>query len=439
MPVTGPLGPGAQLGAAGLPPSQALKSLLTAAGLLSGGADPSAVAKSIINNLKAQGYVPRSAGETLDNQLRQALFAFQKANGLKTSGAFDKATLSMLKNLKVLTPNLRASAGVVNVKDGFERAMMPAPSAKAAGQELSLAQNLRNLLEARFGAPGRALGDALVAVAEAGARLGGFFSSLGEGALNSVNNLVTGAGARAEAEAQAQAQVQGRTEGNPANVTAHGLVPTSAKTDDRGRAQAAFARKQAKARGVESGDPLAAEGVGDESGNRGFLGGGEGEQGAPEQGEDGDGIAVGAIEDEATERFTGNAASGDEKFADPSRGHATLDDGTAAPEGHYRVPLISEQIRLSFAAIRKDPSLPNQPTTYSWDVHIYRPAIYGPQQKAEELLHLEVRSADAFDPVWEKSLQALARHLKRTEPDAAAPELVDIQVALRQARVREQG
>jgi len=442
MPVTGPFGPGAQLGAAGQPVSQTLQSMLAGAGLMGPGVNPMVVAKNLLSRLGAKGFGGKNPGASLENQLGQALSAFQKANGLKTTGTLNKTTMAMLRNIGMIGVNPRASAGVVGVKDGFERAMIKAPGQQADGARAdqgSLLNGLRNLLEARLGGPGRAIGNALAATGEQISRVGGLFARMGEGIQNAVSNLVTGAGARADAEvaAQAQLQAQAQAKANPANVAAHGLVQSRSKTEERSRAAAAFARKANKGRGVEVGDPLAAEGVGDESGHRGLLGGGEGEEGAPEDDGDGDGASVGPPDDEVTERFVGNADSGDENFADASRGHATLDDGSGADAGHYSIPPVSQQIEAALGVIQKDPARSNQPTTYSWDVRLYRPDVYGEHQKAEELFHLEVRNADAFDPVWEKSLQALARYLRRFEKQAEPPDLVAIQAALRRARVRD--
>jgi hypothetical protein len=101
------------------------------------------------------------------------------------------------------------------------------------------------------------------------------------------------------------------------------------------------------------------------------------------------------------------------------------------------VPPVSEQAWAALASIRRDEHEENRATTYSWDATFYRPAVYGPGQKAQDVLHLVVKKATAFDAVWQKSVEALTALVHRFEKDAAAPTIDDVVAALRQARARD--
>ena len=136
------------------------------------------------------------------------------------------------------------------------------------------------------------------------------------------------------------------------------------------------------------------------------------------------------------ERDSGNASSGDRKYDEP-RGHASVDDGSGDGAGHYRVPSISEQAFAALEKISKDVAAENRATTYSWDVLFFKPGVYGAGQKAQELVHLVVEKATAFDPVWAKAQANLNAMVKRMDPDGDVPSLDDIIAALRQARARE--
>lgn len=129
-----------------------------------------------------------------------------------------------------------------------------------------------------------------------------------------------------------------------------------------------------------------------------------------------------------------NAPAGDEDD-DPSRGHATLDDGSEDPEGYYEMPALALQLKEALETITRDDDERGQ-TTYSWDVTLYRPGVYGRRQPAEPLWHLVVERAGAFDPVWQEARQALTQRMLAVEPDARPPTEDDFMLALRRARVR---
>ncbi len=98
---------------------------------------------------------------------------------------------------------------------------------------------------------------------------------------------------------------------------------------------------------------------------------------------------------------------------------------------------MSEQAFAALQKIQRDPSAQNKATTYSWDVVFYKPGIYGAGQKAQDLVHLVVQSATAFDPVWQKAQANLQALVRKLEKDGPVPTVDDIVGALRQARARE--
>lgn len=130
-----------------------------------------------------------------------------------------------------------------------------------------------------------------------------------------------------------------------------------------------------------------------------------------------------------------NAPAGDDDPEDPTRGHATLDDGSEDPEGYYEMPSLAQQLQEALETITRDDDERGQ-TTYSWDVTLYRPGIYGRRQPAEPLWHLVVERAGAFDPVWQEARRALVERMSAVEPDARPPTEDDFMLALRRARVR---
>ena len=79
------------------------------------------------------------------------------------------------------------------------------------------------------------------------------------------------------------------------------------------------------------------------------------------------------------------------------------------------MPSLSEQAHAALQLIKKDKSEDNRATTYSWDVMFFKPGIYGAGQKAQELVHLSVEKAAAFDPVWQKAQVNLDALVKRGE------------------------
>ncbi|MBA3765241.1 MAG: hypothetical protein H0X05_07000, partial [Actinobacteria bacterium] len=93
---------------------------------------------------------------------------------------------------------------------------------------------------------------------------------------------------------------------------------------------------------------------------------------------------------------------------------------------------IAEQLRPAFDAIVKHDAGPKA-TTYSWDVSLYRP---GTPVSGEPVLHVVVDRAAPFDPAWAKAVEAIARKQVELEPSRKPISLMDVQFALKRARVR---
>jgi hypothetical protein len=177
----------------------------------------------------------------------------------------------------------------------------------------------------------------------------------------------------------------------------------------------------------EEADEDAIEGAGADGRKRGRGGdqdGGQNDSGDPD----------------GSERERGNASSGTDDDGNPVRGNAQLsDDSQGGGAGHHRVPPLSEQAHAALSLIKQDQREDNRATTYSWDVTFYRPGIYGPGQKAQELVHLVVDKAAPFDPVWQKAQINIASLVKRGDAGAEPPSLDDLMAALRLARARGEG
>jgi hypothetical protein len=214
---------------------------------------------------------------------------------------------------------------------------------------------------------------------------------------------------------------------------ARGLKAEQTRTDEQ-RRKNALSGKNPTERGIldEEADEDDDAGEGGEGKKRGR--GGDQQAGAHGDGSD---TAGDAGERDGDEKSRGNASSGDDDTGDPRRGHASVDDGSGAGPGHYAVASLSEQAFASLVKIRKDPQDGLRATTYSWDVTFLKPGVYGPGQKAQELVHLVVTSSTAFDPVWQKAQANLQAMVRKLEKDAPVPSLDDIVAALRQARARD--
>jgi hypothetical protein len=253
---------------------------------------------------------------------------------------------------------------------------------------------------------------------------------------------------RPPVESASRSEAQARSATSTSNTLSQAQVTTSAPmatasqsaTAEQARSASSLGLQDPSGRGVtpDRADPLASQGQGTTPGE----GAGQTDQlglapgGAVREASGSDG--TGAHEEpDATERDTGNSEAGDERFDDEGRGHASGDDGSGDGDGYYRVPPLSEQIQAALLTILREPERQNLATTYCWDVTLYRPDVYGPGQPAPVIFHLVVDNADAFDPVWQRAREELARHLARLEPDQPAPAEDDFLNALHRARVAD--
>lgn len=232
-----------------------------------------------------------------------------------------------------------------------------------------------------------------------------------------------------------------------ADVSARAPNAADAAAAEKARLDTVVAQQAASERGVQEGkgDPQATKGHGEVAG-----------EGAKQKGAGG--VSGGGSPDAAhatstamsanvdglagDETAVGNADAGDDDFENEDRGNANMgDDDEQAPldEGavgeHWEVPPLSEQMRAALEKIARDDDGAG-PVTYTWDVTFLRPGTYASGQPAEELWHVAVNKATAFDPVWQKAADAIASRMLYSEPDAEPPTIDDFILALRRARVR---
>jgi hypothetical protein len=211
---------------------------------------------------------------------------------------------------------------------------------------------------------------------------------------------------------------------------------------ERARIESLLAQAAAQERGVQQskGDPIAVVGHGQQAGAAAGLSGRGGTKGGAN--EDGDEGAVSADDgSRGDESSNANATSGDDDHDDGDRGDAVdalgdpIDDDGVLPDGHYRVPRLGEQVRAALDVVFRidDGSVP---VHYMWDVSLFRPGVYVDGQAAELIWHLVVDRAHAFDPVWQRAVDAIGARLLYLDPDAEPPRHDELLAALRRARVR---
>lgn len=419
----------------------ALEKAMHQAGLVPPGGDPRAVLNQLLGGLKQQGFTAPAKMPAAD-QLRQVLVQAQRKNNLPPTGNLDAATAALLTNLGVAQPP--DGKKEVAQKDGFEQKLPSiirpegAPKKnKADDAQQQQAPNadfvdgLLNMLGGAGAVPGEAskeVGGKAVFAAGKGVEAE---NAKGQAAVTAASSTKEGKETAGPTKKDVDGPVQphGMEKGDAKGVkVARGLQAKEAKTDERQRTQTNGAHDPT-ARGAEEGDAL--EGAGDDGKKRRGQGGDH--AGAQEEGAEQSASPGGAG---GTEADAGNATSG-AVDDDPRRGRASGDDPDEMEEGYYKVPPLSEQAWASLASIQRDAHEENRATTYTWDATFYRPDVYGPGQKAQEVLHLVVKKATAFDPVWQKSVEALTALVHRFEKDAATPTMDDVVGALRQARARD--
>jgi hypothetical protein len=400
-------------------------------GLVKPGMNIAQITQSLVQALHGRGF--GSATGALTQQLAQALSAFQQKHGLAVTGQLDHATATLLQREGLLGRAAGLAGGVLNVKDGFESAraadngatstsakpeaaqQQPSGLAKAAAEG---SQKAMEFLAGLFGFGGGRLAEGAAA------------GETGHAVPSQGGPLTDGAGAGAGRA------TDGRGDNTRAKNDGSGLLRERA-----GQTVASGTQERVRTRtGLKNPTSL---GVDEESDDDEGRGGADGEGAGEGQGDGGG--ADGGEHDRGTrngdaggrERLSGNASSGDTHTADARRGHATLDEYWDADRGHYAIPQVAEQWRRALTHVRKDPASDNRTTTYTWDVRFYRPGVYGPGQKAEEILHLLVTEASAFDRAWGRSLEALTRLVERHDgPGTEVPLQEDMLRAIRRARVQ---
>ena len=404
------------------------------------GQPPKATAEQVLVGLKGKGFeAPPAAPKDLGAQLAGALKQFQAGNGLAQTGGLDAKTGEALKNAGITGAPQEAPAKTA--KDDFERGA-PSLLKQGAQQRADIAKNSTpdtNFLDALLNKLG---GDQGVTSDKAG-QVGGAQQTSTETAKSDqakeakkVNEAEQKSGSTSDAKkasSSEQQQLDKAAKDSKLQV-ARGLKANETKTEEQ-RRKPALTGKDPTERGIldEEADEDATEGDGGDGKKRGK--GGDQAGGGHDVNASGDAGAAGDAD--GNEKSRGNAHSGDEDHGDPDRGHASIDDGSGAEAGHYKVPSLSEQAFAALLKIQRDASATNKATTYSWDVVFYKPGIYGPGQKAQDLVHLVVTSATAFDPVWQKAQANLHVLVRRLERDTPVPTLEDIVGALRQVRARD--
>ena len=427
--------------AGGLPP--ALEKGLADGGLLAGGKSATAAATELVGGLKAKGFEPpaNTGKNDVALQLIGALKVFQQANALPVNGQLNAQTMTALKNTGVVADaGALAQQAKSAEKDGFEKG----PSSlklgeKARADMVSAGTPDTNFLDALLnqlgtGGPNEGTSKSDVkGAAQANEAQSHALEKSKVAEAKKADKSKGSAAADAKDNELAAAQ-QHLDKGNSIGVKVNrGLRAQESKTEEK-RRQAALAGSDPTQVGIldEEADDAALEGAGDDGdkkrGRGGEHAGGQahGEETSASSGDKGDGA----------ESDRGNASSGDHDHANAQRGNAQTGEQQDGA-GHYSVLAMSEQAFAALAKIARDVSVENRATTYSWDVTFHKPGVYGAGQSAQDLVHLVVDKATAFDPVWHKAQANLSALVRRMDPGGQAPSLDDIIQAMRQARARD--
>ena len=376
-------------------------------------------ARTLLGGLSARGF--GGQGATLGGRLQAAISQFQQASGLPVTGQLDTQTLNLLSQLGLIPREAPQQPGLGRSRDGFEGGVKVSKELAKATKDMTpkeqaqvqtaFSQVMNNLATA----PRRALELVL--------------QTLGLAAGPSPDD---GGATPAKAEGQALADgaaAQGRADGT-ALKSGKGAVSKKSGTD---QTRMKPGQKANQDRGKEGDDD---EGRGhDGFASAGDVGGDE--AGAKDDGAHDEGAADG--DDDGTEHKQGSATSGTDDWRERAR-HAQMGDDDA-DVGHYEVPLVAEQLERSLTEIYVEVA-PGQSkaTTYSWDVELFRPGVYGPGQAAETIFKVRVERATAFDRVWARAAERLNTIQKNfdtargEEVSEILPE--DVLAAIRQARFR---
>lgn len=450
--------PGQNKGVGG---GNALAQSLTNAGLMFPGMNMSSVIQTILKNMAPYGFTPQNqppgqSPSELGNQLKDALASMQKTYGMPANGKLDAATVSLLKQLGVVPPAPSGPAGVLDVKDGFERSAIGNSSAGAGqlsqAESDSVMQQLRNFVDKNFGGSLKAFTDWVARTVDNLRNLVGGSreppktdqpppnqpTQAREGAQAGQGAATSGAQQTTSKDAQITQQARA-DRGTPTVAAAvQGSAASQSLTTEQQRVANLAGLVNPTGVGLPQGkgDPNAVAGIGQNAGQQARSKVGEGDEQAKQAKVDKDGSAT-DDEEEGKEKETANSYSGDDDFSDDKRGHAQLDLDALAARGPYEIPALSQQVLLALQTIYKEPEQANRATAYRWDVTFYKPGIYSAGQKAQELLHFVVENATSFDPVWEQARGELQKFLNRLEPRAKPLVRGDFEGALRRARVSE--
>lgn len=360
-------------------------------GLTSGQKSAQQASTTLTAGLSARGFV--GTGPDIFSQLGSALKALQASQGLEITGALDAKTMEALKKMGLVESSIGV-APASHSKDAFE--VLQQKGAQTTTNAPS-AQPLENAMDTLLGA--------MKTVLE---------GMLGEGALNAAGPDADSAAAQAQLHAQGQA--------------ADSSDSSHARRDG-------FGDQDPNGKGSDGGDDSGLKGTAKKKGDKsGRVGDGDEEEGSAAEGEDEDGASADGDED-GTENAAGNASSGDDDLSDDDRGHAS-DGDVEADRGHYKILPLEDQIREALSTLTRTEATSNRGTTYTLDVVLRKPGVYGPGQSAQELLHLVVSDAGAFDDAWNQARESLRRLCNVIEPKAQLPTEEDWKAALRRARVQ---
>ncbi len=415
---------------------------LQESGLVKPGQTPADAAKILLGSLKDAGFsAPPTASKDVGVQLAATLRAFQQAKGLPVTGTVDRATADALKALgSPAAGPATETARTDKTRDGFERGG-PTLLKQGEKQRADLVKNTSpdtNFLDALL----QKLGGEHGVTADHAGHVGGKTETATNAAKSDAAKDVkrakdadqkTGSTSDAQrTQREESAQMLDRAKESKVQV-ARGLRADQARTEELRRRAALFGKDPTE-RGLLDDEADEDDDAGDGGEGRRRGRGGQEQAGAHGEGQDEAGASG---PKDGHERSRGNASSGGADDGDPARGVAVIDDGSGDAGGHHRIPSLSEQAFAALSLLKKDPQDGLRATTYSWDVVFYRPGVYAAGQKAEELVHLVVTSATAFDPVWQKAQANLQLLVRKLERDAPVPSFDDLVAALRQARARD--
>jgi hypothetical protein len=416
-----------------------LEKSITSTGVLQPGQTPKQAAQELLLSLQGAGFGAGLKGE-LSIALAGALRSFQGAEGLPKSGKLDQPTADALKTAGLAGPQEPPPPPEkgLSKKDGFERAATNIASEKPRVADGSKSTPDTNFLDALL----QKLGGDQGVTSDKQGFVGGTAQTATQNTdqvsqAESKKNVDGGEQKKGTTETQKDArevkqQLAEQAQAQKVQV-ARGLRTQETKTDERKRKDA-LTGKDPTQPGIldEEAEEDATEGEGGGGGRKGR--GGDNDGGHDQNGTSEGGTGVGTSD--GNERHVGNAPSGRATPWDPRRGHASTDDGSGADAGHYLVPSLSEQAFAALELIRMNANTDLRTTTYAWDVTFYKPGTYAPGQMAQELVHLVVERASAFDDVWVEAQDKLRILVHRHEKGAAVPQQADIDAALRQARAR---